>query len=89
MSAIALFQSLVMALKISTHTQTLIPAKAFLTAGTSANAVSTVAIMVIIRKEGAAAPSAAKTAPILPFLFFPTKARVFTIRIPGRHCASA
>ena len=62
------FQSFSIELKIRTHTQTLIPAKAFCTAGTSAKAVRNTAIRVIIIMEGVTAPSPAAIAPAVPFL---------------------
>ena len=66
LSTTAFFQSFRTALKISTHTQTRMPAKALLTAGTSEKLVRIPAMRVMMITDGNTMPREATTPPTVP-----------------------
>lgn len=84
-SLIALLKSLTMEVKISTHTQARIPAKASLTISSSEKFEIKAAIMLIITTEGKTTPNVAKTPPMDFLSLYPTKVAVFTAMMPGVH----
>ena len=84
-SNIDFFQSRVTAFRISTQTQTLIPAKAFLTTCRSAKLLRHSAIIVIRIIGIVIKPSVAARAPAAPFLLSPMNVETFTAIIPGVH----
>ena len=76
-------------MKISTHTQTRMAAKALFTAGISAKWVKTPAMTVMMTREGNTTPRVATTPPREPATLYPMKVAVFTAMTPGVHCPTA
>ena len=89
LSTRAPFASFLMALKISTQTQTRIPAKASLTNWSWAKLDRKAAITVMITREGNTTPRVAMIPPVTPFRFMPMKVAVFTAMTPGVHWPTA
>ena len=79
------FSSFITALKISTQTQTWMPAKAFFTQARSAKLEISPARMEMITTEGNTTPSVATTPPAAPPYFWPIKVAVLTAMMPGVH----
>lgn len=73
------------ALNMSTHTQTLIPAKASLTALICENSAKNEAITAIIIIEGDIKPSVEIILPTMPFFLYPINVDTFTAITPGVH----
>ena len=79
------FSSFSVALKISTHTHTRIPAKACCTQSRWEKLLMTPASAVMIISEGNTMPSVATMPPSTPRCFCPTKVAVLTAMMPGVH----
>lgn len=71
--------------KIKTHTQTRMPAKAWMINGFAAKLERNMAIAVIISMEGVMTPKVAARPPEKPFCLYPTKVATLTAIMPGVH----
>jgi len=79
------FHSFSTALKISTHTHTLIPAKACCTQARWENASMTPARAAMMIRDGNTTPRVATMPPMMPRRFWPINVAVFTAMTPGVH----
>ena len=76
-------------MKISTQTQTWIPAKAFFTQLRSAKLEISPARMEMITTEGNTSPRVATMPPATPPYFWPMNVAVLTAMMPGVHWPTA